>query len=219
MKIKLLGDTAIIIYYENPDNSSSFTKVQTDYALLRNSALVGIKDIVPCYSSIGIYFDPELTKLDRVLAFVTEILSADNQPEINPGQIIHIPVYYGGEYGPDLPVVAETLHLSQEEVIAQHSRPEYIVWGIGFLPGFPYLGELPEALVLPRKTVPSARVAAGSVAIAGKQTGIYPYESPGGWYVIGQTPLQIFDLNSPEPALLKPGDRVKFIISNNSEVL
>lgn len=124
MKIKLLGDTAIIIYYENPDNSSSFAKVQNDYALLKNSVLAGIKDIVPCYSSIGIYFDQELIKLEKVMAFVTETLSGDNPPQIDAGQTIHIPVYYGGVYGPDLAFVADTLHLSQEEVILAADNDE-----------------------------------------------------------------------------------------------
>lgn len=210
MKIRFLGDNAIIIYYDGPDNTSSFFKVQTDYALLKKSGPAGIRDVVPCYSSIGIYFDPEIIQLAKVLAFVEETLATDSQPHLHAGKIVHIPVHYGGIYGPDLALAAKTLNLSEEQVIAEHCRPEYIVWGIGFLPGFPYLGELPESLILPRKSVPAPRVAAGSVAIAGKQTGIYPCESPGGWHVIGQTPLQIFDLNSAELTLLQPGDRVKF---------
>lgn len=109
MKIKYLGDTAIIIYYENHGNTSLFIKVQRDYALLKNAAHAGILDIVPCYNSIGVYFDPELTDLAKVHAFITDKLSAAEPPQLETGRIIHIPVYYGGSYGPDLPAVAESL--------------------------------------------------------------------------------------------------------------
>lgn len=127
------------------------------------------------------------------------------------GALIEIPVAYGGEYGPDLETVAEARGLTVGEVIALHSGTEYLCYMIGFMPGFPYLGKLPDPLRTPRLSTPRTRVAAGSVAIADAQTGIYPRESPGGWNLLGRTAVRLFDPDADPPSLISPGDRVRFV--------
>jgi inhibitor of KinA len=123
---------------------------------------------------------------------------------------VELPVFYGGDHGPDMAFVAEHSKMSPEEVAALHASAEYLVHAIGFTPGFPYLGGLPEALRTPRRDTPRARVPAGSVAIGGAQTGVYSVESPGGWQIIGRTPVRLFRPQEKQPALLRPGDRVRF---------
>jgi inhibitor of KinA len=128
-----------------------------------------------------------------------------------------IPVHYGGDFGPDLEKVAEYLCLTPKEVIQLHCSKPYFIYMIGFMPGFPYMGELPDALVTPRLKTPRLSVPAGSVAIAQKQTGIYPVESPGGWQIIGRSPVQLFDPEKEPPALLRMGDLVQFFPISKKE--
>lgn len=216
MIFRLLGDSALVICYgssgDNIYNSDNlYSKIYHDYYTLRQKILPGIVDIILCYSSIGVYYNPEIITAEDIEVHIGTILgSSPGIPTESPVPV-RIPVYYGGEFGPDLINVAEGTGLTQEEVITAHTGRIYTVWSIGFLPGFPYLGRLPSNLVLPRKPIPAAKVAAGSVAIAGHQTAIYPFDSPGGWHVIGRTLLKLFDLQHEKPCLLKPGDLVEFI--------
>ena len=216
MIFRLLGDSALVVCYgssgDNIYNSDNlYSKIYHDYYTLRQKIRPGIVDIILCYSSIGVYYNPEITSAEDLEKHIRAVLGDSTGIPTESPVPIKIPVYYGGEFGPDLADVAKSTALTQEEVITAHIRTIYTVWSIGFLPGFPYLGRLPSHLVLPRKPVPAARVAAGSVAIAGHQTAIYPFESPGGWHVIGRTPLKLFDLQHENPCLLKPGDLIEFI--------
>ena len=131
---------------------------------------------------------------------------------------IEIPVVYGDEYGPDLEWVAAYHNITPQDVIRLHTRPTYLVYMIGFMPGYPYMGEIPDELVTPRRKTPRTRVPKGSVGIAQKQTGIYPFTSPGGWQIIGQTPVQLFDSRRNPPSLLEMGDRVKFFAVTAEEI-
>ncbi|TGZ98483.1 5-oxoprolinase subunit PxpB [Rodentibacter pneumotropicus] len=128
------------------------------------------------------------------------------------GKLVEIPVHYGGEFGEDLYDVAKFHHTTAQEIIHRHTAPTYTVFMMGFQPGFPYLGGLPESLHTPRRDAPRTRVPAGSVGIGGSQTGIYPFTSPGGWQLLGKTDIQLFDVNQSQPVLLKAGDQIRFVV-------
>ncbi len=180
----------------------------------------GLLSVVPAYTSATVFFDPVLVKEywpdqpspARVLhVFLEEKIlqpTISNRSTPNPQTLIEIPVRYNGS---DLPEVAERLQLAENEVVRLHTETVYTVFMIGFLPGFPYLGPLPKALELPRRDTPRLRVPAGSVALAGQQTGIYPQASPGGWHLIGHTDFPLFNLAQNPPASLQPGMRVQFV--------
>ncbi len=170
----------------------------------------GILNLHPAFASVLVDFDPRLHERDEIEALLRrqnleETASADR------GRIIEIPVCYGGEFGPDLEDVARHAGLAPERVVELHSSAEYLVYFLGFSPGFPYLGGLPPELATPRLEAPRKRVPAGSVAIGGSQTGIYPVDSPGGWRIIGRTPLRLFDAGRTPPAFLSMGDRLRFV--------
>lgn len=173
----------------------------------------GLLSVVPAYASLTVFFNPLHPGLSAhaVCDLLNEALRDVPARVYFQESVVKIPVQYGGEYGPDLAEVADRLQLSEKEVIRLHSETIYTVFMIGFLPGFPYLGLLPPKLELPRRGTPRLRVPAGSVAIAGQQTGIYPQASPGGWHLIGRTDIRLFDAAQQPPARLQPGMRVQFV--------
>lgn len=185
-------------------------KIQGFTSSLRQEKMAGIVDIVPAYCSVTVYFDP--------LALTYEILKKRLQRvlrDMDAGgrmhqRILSVPVCYGGVLGPDLDYVARATGLSADAVIEKHTDKAYLVYMLGFTPGFAYLGGLPDALILPRQSEPRPRVPVGSVGIGGGQTGFYPVESPGEWWLIGRTPLRGFDAGRTPPFLLEPGDYVQF---------
>lgn len=178
-------------------------------AFLLHFAAPGVANLHPAYSSVLISFDP-------LVASHAEMEAAARAAAAGPAgdagsRLVEIPVRYGGESGPDLNDVASLNGLTPEQVIALHSSAEYRVYFLGFSPGFPYLGGLPEAIAAPRLAAPRKLVPAGSVAIGGSQAGVYPTASPGGWRIIGRTPLELFHAGRQPPALLEMGDRVRFL--------
>lgn len=171
-----------------------------------------VRDVVPAYCSVGIHFDPLLTDLaalERVIG--EEARALEHAEPREPSQIIDIPVRYGGEYGPDLDSVATWAGVTPDEVIARHSARTYRVYMLGFVPGFSYMGRVDHSIAAPRHRVPRERVPAGSVGIAGEQTGVYPISTPGGWQLIGRTDVAMFDAARTPPSLLNPGDFVRFV--------
>lgn len=174
-------------------------------------ALPGVTNVHPAYASILVDFDPLATG-HLLLQRAAEWLFAESASAPLPEpRLVEIPVSYGGEHGPDLEQVAALTGHTPEEVIAIHSCAGYIVHFLGFSPGFPYLGGMPESIATPRLETPRRRVPAGSVAIGGRQTGVYPMASPGGWRIIGHTPLALFDPQADPPARLRMGDHVRFV--------
>ncbi|WP_421940075.1 5-oxoprolinase subunit PxpB [Pedobacter sp.] len=188
-----------------------------------NQALIaspfsGFLTTIPAYASITVYYDPikvyqsnlnGSSCFDKVSTYIRTLKINTSEKVKQPDKVI-IPVYYGGKFGPDIDLIAAQANLSTAEVIQIHSAASYRVYMIGFVPGFAYMGGLDKRLSTPRRQQPRASVPAGAVGIAGEQTGIYPLDIPGGWQIIGQTPLKIFDANRPEPALLKAGDEIRF---------
>jgi inhibitor of KinA len=168
-----------------------------------------LKDVVPGYISVYLEFDPEALSLPDLEATLARLAGSPQPP--SRSRLVRVPVRYGDGWGPDLAAVAEASGLPEAEVVRLHLRPTYEVAFIGFTPGFPFLAGLDERLATPRLAVPRRRVPRGSVGIAGGQTGIYPVDSPGGWRIIGRTALPLYDPRLPEPVLIRAGDRVQFV--------
>jgi len=204
----LLGETAVVLELEPPVTLATQKRI---WRLTQRLADVpDVVEAIPGMNNITVVLrDPQTLALDaieRLQRWWEE--SEALEPE---SRTIDIPVIYGGEAGPDLPDVARHTGLTQKQVVELHSSIDYVVWFLGFQPGFPYLGGLPENLATPRRAEPRVRVPVGSVAIGGAQTGIYPLETPGGWNLIGRTELPLFNPSLSEPVLLRPGDTLRFI--------
>lgn len=212
MNVAPLGDSAVFISLGDTIEPAINARVRAVAAELQRAPPLGAVDVVPAFGSIALFFEPgsvpESQKLQVELAEVEARATA--RAGENGERTVEVPVCYGGECGPDLVDVATRAGLSPAEVIARHAGADYLVHAIGFSPGFPYLGGLPPELATPRRETPRARVPGGSVGIGGRQTGVYPLETPGGWNLIGRTPLSLFDPTRAEPALLRAGDRVRF---------
>jgi KipI family sensor histidine kinase inhibitor len=207
-----LGDSALLVQLGDEIDIAVNQRVHALAALLKTSRFEGIIETVPAYTTLLIHYDPLILSFVQVRDYLCEKITQFVDNESRKRKRVNVPVRYGGEYGIDLESVATYCQLSIEDVIRTHSQKIYTVFMMGFTPGFPYLGKLDEAIVVPRLETPRRRVPAGTVAIAGSQTGIYPIDSPGGWQLIGWTPLRLFDPESETPFLFSPGDEVKFIV-------
>ncbi|SMC51999.1 5-oxoprolinase subunit PxpB [Pedobacter africanus] len=206
-----LGDSAVVMQFGDVISKTINLQVRAVAAWLDEYTFEGFVEYVPAFTSITIYYEPWLLKYDEIVLLLQEMTGAIDDTEMQEQSAVRIiPVHYGGAMGPDLEYVANYHHISMDEVIALHTQPEYLVYMIGFAPGFPYLGGMDERIATPRKENPRPKIPRGAVGIAGSQTGVYPMETPGGWQLIGQTPLELFDIGKEEPALLKAGDRVRF---------
>jgi len=223
LRIESLGDSALLLRLGNKIDAALNRRIlalATHVEALRPAWLL---DCVPAYASLAIFIDPDAfpETTDPLLAAETWLRAAIGSASAVVGdsrqRLVEIPVRYGGDAGPDLADAARELGMTQEELIARHTAPVYRVAMIGFAPGFPYLLGLDPTLNLPRLATPRPAVPAGSVGIGGGQTGIYPGVSPGGWRLLGRTPLSLFDPEKSPPAALRPGDRVRFVVASESE--
>jgi KipI family sensor histidine kinase inhibitor len=211
MRITLLGDAALLVEYEHAIDLAVNARVLAAADRVRHEHVTGVRDVVPAYASFAVHYDPVHTDLDTLRNVVGQAAVATaTEPVELPCGPVEIPVCYGGRFGPDLNDVAAWAGCAPDEVIAAHALREYRVFMLGFLPGFPYLGTVDDRIAMPRHRTPRRRVPAGSVGIAGRQTGVYPVDSPGGWRIIGRTPLVLFDVRKDPPALLSPGQWVQF---------
>jgi len=205
------GDRAIFVEFGDAIDPEINRRVRRLMLSLQRERVRGVVEAVPTYRSLLVYFEPRQigrSKLRETLHLLAQQTGEDGLPK---PRLIEIPTVYGGEYGPDLGFVAEHSSLSVPEVIQTHTGAPYLVYMIGFLPGFPYLGGMSPKIATPRLETPRAKVPAGSVGIAGSQTGIYPAESPGGWRLIGRTPLKLFDPGREPPGLFQAGDYLSFV--------
>jgi inhibitor of KinA len=213
-----LGDAAIVIELGKTIEKNIHENVQHVFSYFDHHSPDWVIECIPAFTTVTLIYDPlkagrtNLHSLPYqiVSEYITETLKTLNKTQFEIGRTIEIPVCYGGELGPDLEFVAEHNKLSSEEVIRIHSATEYLVYMIGFAPGFPYIGGMSEKIAAPRRSSPRFNIPAGSVGIAGSQTGIYPIETPGGWQLIGQTSLKLFQPESKSPSLLKAGDVIQF---------
>jgi KipI family sensor histidine kinase inhibitor len=211
MKFLYAGDSSIVVEFGNEISKDINKNLRNLTDILDNFNYDFIKEIVPTYRSIIIHYDSLKISFKELKNKIIEAGNTKNNSIEKEPNIVEIPVLYGGEVGPDLEEVAKHNNLSVEEVIKIHSSEEYLIYMLGFTPGFPYLGGMDEKIATPRLEKPRLKIQAGSVGIAGSQTGIYPMESPGGWQLIGRTPLDIFDPQSEDPFLLNAGDYIRFI--------
>ncbi len=209
-KILLCGDQAVSVEFGDSIDPKINRKVLQFFERLRSRPVPGIKDLIPSYRSLLVQYDPLNLSAETLVKSLRKELAGIGPAISETGRTITIPVYYGGSFGPDLAEVAEYHGMTPAEVIALHAAVTYRVYMIGFSPGFPFLGGLDPRLYTPRKKTPREKVPAGSVGIANQQTGIYSLDSPGGWRLIGRTPIKLFDLSREEPLLLGVGDRVLF---------
>ncbi len=212
-----LGDRALTIDFGNVIDRAVHQKVMRLYEHLASQKLPFITDMVPAYSSLAVYYDVHALKLVQpgATAFDTisdriNAMAIDLETAPRTSSVVEIPVCYALPFSMDSEVVRRQHDITHTEIIRLHTERTYYVYMLGFIPGFAYMGELTEQLQMPRKETPRLKVPAGSVGIVGKQTGIYPLESPGGWQIIGRTPLKLFDKEKENPVLLSPGDTVKF---------
>ena len=207
-----LGDAALLVVFGAGIDPAVNDRVLTVADDLRQRRLHGVRDIVPAYASCAVHFDPLRTDRVALEAAVEDAIAKSHaRPGRPPDAIVEIPVCYGGVFGPDLPALARFGGCSEREVIALHAGRTYRVFMIGFLPGFAYLGPVEDRIAAPRHDAVRPLVPAGSVGIAGHQTGVYPTDAPGGWQIIGRTPCVLFDAAADPPAQLSPGDTVRFV--------
>ena len=210
-KILPLSDSSALIHFGDEISLDVNRRVHALDARLRRAHPDGIVEAVPAYATLLVHYDPLALTFDEVAAWLKEAVEDAQEVSMRQPRHIEVPVRYGSEAGPDLGYVASFHHVTPAEIVRLHTGREYTVFMMGFTPGFPYMGILDEAIATPRLETPRTRVPAGSVGIAGTQTGIYPIDSPGGWRLIGYTSLPLFDLAASEPFLLAPGDTVRFI--------
>ena len=208
-RITRVGEAAWLVAFEPRLSADVNARVLALAAALAARRLPGVRDIVPAAASLAVHVDPASADPAAVAGALE---ACARMPAAAPaGREVEIPVCYEAEFGPDLQDVATIAGMPPGEVVARHAAADYRVFMLGFLPGFPYLGIVDERIAAPRLATPRARVPAGSVGIAGRQTGIYPVESPGGWRIVGRTPVALFDERHTPPAALQPGDRVRFV--------
>ena len=209
-RIYNIHDQAITIEFSKEISEATNMQVIAMQHAVESSPIKGFMGAVPAYGSLTVYFNDQVSTT-TVRAWLSDLSAqVSNTSLATEGKQISIPVCYDPSLGTDLDWVAAHLNRSMEDIVALHTSIEYRVYMIGFIPGFPYMGTLPTALEVPRKQTPSMKIPAGSVAIAGKQTGIYPAEVPGGWQVIGRTPLKMFDPSTIPCSFLNAGDIVQF---------
>ncbi|TLS38668.1 5-oxoprolinase subunit PxpB [Pseudalkalibacillus caeni] len=215
-----LGDNAVIVEFGEDIDIKTQQKVKTFTRFLDDNPFPWMIEYVPAFTTVSIFYDPmevlHLNKQNNRIPYeiicqkIGIVLTKLTIEETLEPRVVEIPVCYGGDFGPDLDHIAEHNEISAEEVIKFHSEGDYLVYMIGFAPGFPYIGGMSERIATPRRKSPRLKIPAGSVGIAGKQTGVYPIETPGGWQLIGKTPLKLFRPLDDTPSLLKAGDKIRF---------
>lgn len=213
--IKPLGDKGIIIYFDNEISEHVLERVHSLKIHIENENIEAIREIVTSYNALAVYYDVMQLTYSEIKNRI-ELLIEKPTIKHSMEEEIMVPVYYNGS---DIEQVSEYTKLSREEIIKLHTDANYTVYMIGFSPGFPYLGGMNKKIATPRRKTPRLKIEAGSVGIAGEQTGIYSVDSPGGWQIIGETPIKLFDISSSEPVLLKSNMRLKFYEISEKEYL
>lgn len=212
VKLLMASEAGLVVEFESVISPEINGLVQQLMKRLMHKPQVGIIEVVPTYKSVTVYFDPLRTTRQQVIQLIKQLLAQIKPIDTTPlaARIVHVPVCYGGVFGPDLEFVARYTGLSTQEVMSIHTVKPYLVYMLGFTPGFPYLGGMSEQIAVPRQEKPRTKVPAGSVGIGGNQTGVYPIESPGEWWLIGRTPIKTFQPSSNDPFLVSAGDYFQF---------
>lgn len=217
VRFLLTGDTSLTVEFGNEISESINARIRAFGIALSDSKLPGVIETVPTYRSITVHYDPAVVRFDALVEELKGLLGKLDKIELPPSPVLEIPVLYGGEMGPDLDFVAEHSGITPEEVIKIHTSTEYLIYMLGFTPGFTYLGGMDERIATPRLKTPRVKIPAGSVGIAGSQTGVYPIDSPGGWQLIGRTPVRMYDADRPTPILPVAGQYIQFYAIDRAE--
>jgi KipI family sensor histidine kinase inhibitor len=218
VRFLLTGDTSLSAEFGNEISEEINAQIRAFTIALEKSGIAGIVELVPTYRSCMIHYDPGVVTYAALTKQLEGVLARLDSITIPPSDVLEVPVLYGGEeMGPDLAFVAEHAGLSEQEVVDIHTSTEYLIYMLGFTPGFTYLGGMSDKLETPRLKQPRVKIPAGSVGIAGKQTGVYPIDSPGGWQLIGRTPVKMYDPNRETPILPKAGQYIKFRAIDRAE--
>ena len=210
VRFLLTGDTSLSAEFGNEISESINAQIRAFTIALEKSGIPGIVELVPTYRSCMIHYDPGVISCAVLTHRLEGLLDKLDSINIPPSDVLEVPVLYGGEMGPDLSFVAEHAGIPEQEVVDIHTSTEYLIYMLGFTPGFTYLGGMSDKLETPRLKQPRVKIPAGSVGIAGKQTGVYPIDSPGGWQLIGRTPVKMYDPDRETPILPKAGQYIKF---------
>ncbi|MEM5780938.1 MAG: 5-oxoprolinase subunit PxpB [Lawsonibacter sp.] len=210
VRFLLTGDTSLTVEFGNEISTSINAQIRAFNIALANSNVPGIVETVPTYRSLTVHYDPSVILYAPLVKKLKGLLGQLDQIQIPPSEVLEIPVLYGGEPGPDLDFVAQHNGKTPEEVVQIHTSTEYLIYMLGFTPGFTYLGGMSDAIAAPRLKTPRVKIPAGSVGIAGSQTGVYPIDSPGGWQLIGRTPVHMYDPARETPILPQAGQYIKF---------
>ncbi len=217
MRFLLTGDTSLTAAFGNEISEEINAQIRAYNIALKESGIPGIVETVPTYRSLMIHYDPGVIPYKTLLKRLKGLLGQIDRIEIPPSDVLEIPVLYGGEMGPDLAFVAKNAGIPEEEVVKIHTSTEYLIYMLGFTPGFTYLGGMSDKIATPRLQQPRVKIPAGSVGIAGKQTGVYPIDSPGGWQLIGRTPVKMYDPDREVPILPQAGQYIKFKAISQAE--
>ena len=219
-RIVPVGDSTLVVEFEERIDPAVNARVVATADALRSASIAGVRDVVPTYRSVAVYFDPLLTdhpglmrRLGEAAQAAAELAAADRGEHA----LVRLPVCYGNDFGPDLKDIAGFAHASEAEVVEIHTSRTYRVFMLGFMPGFAYMGMVDSRIAVPRREVPRVRVPRGSVCIAGVQTSVHPVDAPSGWHLIGRTPVRPFDPMRPDPFLMKPADEVQFYSIDRQE--
>lgn len=219
IRILTAGDSSLLIEFGKEINPEINRRISATIQLMKEQHIEGVVDMIPAFCSLLVNYDPRVISYDEIRERMQALVSVDAKAGEVRKKVFEIPVCYGGEYGPDIKNIAEHAGLSQEEVIRLHSSRDYLIYMLGFLPGFTYLGGLDERLHTPRLANPRIRIPAGSVGIGGSQTGIYPLDSPGGWQLMGMTPVKTYDPSRQTPILVEAGNYIRFVPVEEEEYL
>ena len=210
VKILIEGDSSVLIVFGDTISTEINQRITATVKLIKEQRIEGIVDMIPAFASLLINYNPLVISYAALRRRLERILRMEIRSEATVRRVYEIPVCYGGAYGPDLGQIADHAGLTPEEVIDIHTSRDYLIYMLGFLPGFCYLGGLDKEIATPRLKTPRVKIPAGSVGIAGEQTGVYPLESPGGWQLIGQTPLRFYDPHREKPILCEAGMHIQF---------
>lgn len=217
VRFLLTGDTSVTVEFGNEISTEINAKIRAFNIALQQSKIPGIVETVPTYRSLAVHYDPEVILYGPLVKKLKGLMGQLDSIRIPPSDVLEIPVLYGGEEGPDLEFVAEHNGKTVQEVIDIHTSTEYLIYMLGFTPGFTYLGGMSEEIATPRLTTPRVLIPGGSVGIAGAQTGVYPMDSPGGWQLIGRTPVRMYDPDRATPILPEAGQYIKFYAIDKAE--